>query len=464
MEVNIIFGPPGTGKTSTLLDILEKELQENEPNEIAYVSFTREGAYQGRDRALEKFNYTEDDFPYFRTLHSIAFRDLKMKPGEMITRKHYEILSEALNMKIRGYYDYNLIENDDLYLFYIDLYRNNKSRADQIINNINVTNLRWVEQNYRELKNYYKIKDYTDLIVEFVKQDKPLPVKIAIIDEAQDLTSLQWEMVNVAFRRCKKMYIAGDDDQAIYEWSGADVRKFIHLEGTFKVLEHSFRLPENIMAFAKSISSKISERVTKDFEARDHKGEVLSINSIREVEINKDETYLFLSRNNMFLPMYKNFLMDKAVVFKLKNKPVINPSHVVAINTYTRMQKQSEYSKKDLTILRRFLHPNLDLKRINNIPWYDALRIDNDLMIYYRDLLRNHIDIHNCKINVNTIHSVKGAEADNVVLMLNVTRSVYRNIQFNPDSEHRVFYVGATRAKKKLWILFPDQKYYYDIL
>ena len=464
METNIIYGPPGTGKTTYLLDILEKELREVEPNEVAFVSFTRQGTYEGRDRAIEKFGYTEDDFPYFRTLHSIAFRELKMRPGEMINRKHYDILSESLNMKIKGYYDYNLIENDDLYLFYIDLYRNNKNRAGQIVDNINMQTLIWIEKNYRELKKYYGIKDFTDLIVEFVKRNKSLPVKVAIIDEAQDLTSLQWEMIEIAFKDCERMYIAGDDDQAIYEWSGADVYHFINLKGNIKILEHSYRLPQNIMEFAKDISSKIKERVSKDFEPTKTEGHVIPINDIRDVKINSDESYLFLSRNNMFLPMFKDYLMQKSVVFKYQNKPVIDTEHIVAINTYVRMQREKEHSKKDLAILKKYLFPNIDLSRIKGIEWYDALKISNDQMIYYRDLLRKHTDISKCNINVSTIHSVKGAEADNVILLLNVTRSVFMNIQQNPDSEHRVFYVGATRAKNNLYILLPNQKYYYDIL
>ena len=464
METNIIFGPPGTGKTTYLLDVLERELLETDPDKIAFVSFTREGAYQGRDRAMEKFHYKEEDFPYFRTLHSIAFRAAKMRPSQMMQRQHYEALGKALNMKIRGYYDYNLATNDDMYLFYIDLYRNNKERAGQIVNSINTQQLVWVERNYRELKEYFSVKDFTDLIAEFVERGEPLPVKVAIIDEAQDLTTLQWQMIEVAFRNCERIYIAGDDDQAIYQWSGADVHRFISLKGNIKILERSYRLPENILDFAKRISGKIRERVTKDFESTGRDGHVLSVNELRDIQIKDDESYLFLSRNNLFLPKFRSFLMQRAVVFNYQNKPAINSEHVSAINTYVRLQRGKDVSKRDMTLLKRFVQPNLDLTKIRGFEWYDALRIENDRMAYYRDLLRKQTNITDCRINVNTIHSVKGAEADNVILLLNVTKSVFRNIQMNPDSEHRVFYVGATRAKKNLYILLPDERYYYDIL
>ena len=74
-NAHIIFGAPGCGKTTYLMKILEKELKEHAPDKIAFVSFTKKGTYEGRSRALEKFDYKEGDLPYFRTLHSIAFRE-----------------------------------------------------------------------------------------------------------------------------------------------------------------------------------------------------------------------------------------------------------------------------------------------------------------------------------------------------------------------------------------------------
>ena len=69
------------------------------------------------------------------------------------------------------------------------------------------------------------------------------------VDEAQDLTPLQWDMVVKMSEGVERVYIAGDDDQAIYEWNGADVTLFQTFPGKSLVLKKSVRLNKNIHFF-----------------------------------------------------------------------------------------------------------------------------------------------------------------------------------------------------------------------
>ena len=84
-----------------------------------------------------------------------------------------------------------------------------------------------------ELKRFKKeknLKDFNDLIEDFIKKETLNKFEVLFIDEAQDLSLLQWEMVRKIWSRAEKTYIAGDDDQAIFKWAGADVDHFIALK------------------------------------------------------------------------------------------------------------------------------------------------------------------------------------------------------------------------------------------
>ena len=84
-----IFGPPGTGKTTTLLNMVDKALESGiAPQEIAFLAFTRKAANEAKERASTRFGLDpKTDLYFFRTLHSLAFRLLNIKAKDLMLLK-----------------------------------------------------------------------------------------------------------------------------------------------------------------------------------------------------------------------------------------------------------------------------------------------------------------------------------------------------------------------------------------
>ena len=104
--------------------------------------------------------------------------------------------------------------------------------------------MKYVADSYANYKSTFGLMDFTDLILRFANEAEHLmpPLKICFLDEAQDLSPLQWDIAHKLDEKSERMYVAGDDDQAIYRWAGADVDHFINLPGGAEVLEQSYRV------------------------------------------------------------------------------------------------------------------------------------------------------------------------------------------------------------------------------
>jgi superfamily I DNA/RNA helicase len=459
LEVEIIYGPPGTGKTTELQNILAKEIETTPLDKIAYVSYTKEGAEQGKNRAAEQLGTSIADLPYFRTLHSMAYRSLNLRRSDVIKREDYKNFSETVGMRFTGYYTEDFNHNDDRYLFFDILHRNNPSVSGRYLRGLDSDTLRFVRANYKSYKNHYGIVDYTDMVEQFNQQNKAVPVKIAFVDEAQDLTTLQWRMVWTAFKECDKIYIAGDDDQAIYEWSGADVNYFLRLEGKPRILRKSYRLPRRILSYAKNISAQISTRVEKIYEGTREAGEIYRILDIGELDLDNGQSWMFLSRNRYFLNDIMKELRSRGYVYKYRRKLSIEAHKVTAITSYEKVRRDRAQEIHELSRYARHTQ-NYRYER----PWFEVFEWDDEEITYYRTVIGNKRSIKETNLYVDTIHSVKGAEADNVVILPDITRQVYSNYEEHPDSEHRVFYVGVTRARHRLYIMDPRSKYEYPLI
>ena len=459
MKQTIIYGGPGCGKTWYLLNLLEKLLEDYKPSEIAFVSFTKKGAYEGRTRAMERFGYASEEFPYFRTLHSIAYAQAQLARDDIMGRKQYKQFSDLMNMNFTGYYTEDFNSDDDKYLFYYFLRKNNPKAAESCALDINMRSFEVVAKSYDAYKARHGYADFTDMISFFVESGQPVPVKIAIIDEAQDLTTLQWKMCEIAFGDCDHVYIAGDDDQAIYEWNGADVEHFLNLAGNKVVLEKSNRMPSHILNFSTHITDMMSQRVEKKFAPNMSGGIVYFHNSIEDIEIDATSSYYFLSRNNMYLKQYREMLRKRGFAYVDKTEHSVDEKVIRAINAYEQMRKTGNYkSEVDRLVTAHFLRNDMG----NTEPWYKRFNLDIDDANYYRDLIAHRPNVYDRRLMINTIHGVKGGEADKVVVMLDVTKNVRDNYLKHEDSELRCLYVACTRAKKELHIVHSNSNYGYD--
>lgn len=464
METTLILGPPGTGKTKTLGDIFEKELSEygTQPHRIAYVSFTREGTYVGVQRVMQRFNLSARDLPFCRTWHSLCFKMVGARRESMMDKEHYKRLSRALGMSFVGHYTEDFTHNDDKLIFFNDLRRNNPDAFRRYLTHeVDFQRLNYVARQYINYKRAFGVYDFTDLIEVAIHSGEAIDVDAVLMDEAQDYPTLQWQLAFALFGNAKRWYIAGDDDQAIYTWAGADVKKFMRISSNIMLLDTSWRLPDNILRFAKLIAKRINDRLPKDYHGTGKQGELRRLANLemvrKELNAHADESWLLLSRNNKFLQEYARILMEEGFVFSIKGVISIKPLFLEWVKIYEDVQKGKEVSKQDK---ERFDLCVKDEKDVS-LPWWENTKISAQTCAYIRKYLERfpgqyELNLNKdgtCRIRVNTVHTVKGAEAENVIILSDITKRINENLMENPDDEHRVFYVAVTRASKRLFLV-----------
>ena len=100
-----LFGPPGTGKTTKLLKYVNTFLKLGTPiDKIGYFAFTTKAANEAIERMLDAYpKYQKKDLKYFRTLHSLAFKQLGIKKTQVMQDEHYEDIGRSLGIEVTVY-------------------------------------------------------------------------------------------------------------------------------------------------------------------------------------------------------------------------------------------------------------------------------------------------------------------------------------------------------------------------
>jgi DNA helicase-2/ATP-dependent DNA helicase PcrA len=295
---------------------------------------------------------------------------------------------------------------------------------------------------------------------------------VVFIDEAQDLSPIQWKMVDIIRKNSKYLILAGDDDQAIYGWAGADVKKFQDIPTKKNIiLPQSHRVPKQVQSIANKILERIPDtrRVKKSWKARDEEGFIDYITSIEDTPLYKGD-WLILARTNDRLNKIKPILKDMGIYFQFKGRKSFKSTLFRSVLNYTRWttgDKLSLAEVKDVLEYSPLLAMNnpteermYDLKEFGfdpRAPWYDVFTTDPEECLYIREMLRHEEKLsQNARVQLSTIHSAKGGEAPNVLLILDTTKTIREATEKNvdkEDEENRVWYVGITRTSHNLYIM-----------
>jgi DNA helicase-2/ATP-dependent DNA helicase PcrA len=499
--IHKIFGPPGTGKTTFLLNTVEKQMSSGiNPKQIGYFSFTKRAAVEAKQRAVRKFTETtEEDLNWFRTLHSLAFNCLGLKTTDIarIGDKNLEKFTEETGIQISEMrYD-----ND----FYV-------RTDDPIFNAINVARVRgmdlkeyyqksdlnceWFQlehyaTEYKNFKERENLKDFTDILEELIEQKDRVPeLHTVIIDEAQDLSKLQWKLVKILIDKCTDAFIAGDDDQAIYVWNGADVDGFLDLESDeVKILEQSYRVPSSVFPLAKKVITRVKNRQKKNWIPKvDSVGKIEVLDSysylcderFQDKDVSKGE-WLFLSPINITLNPLHEWLKSHGILFERNNQKSISDTVLSAVLGWENLRKGKDINYNTLKNIYKYLHKDAVAhghKNLRKAPenelytmevlkkdyglltdkiWHESLtKIGEDKRSYIIAMLKRGIKLKkNADVRLSTIHNSKGTEAENVVVFTDMSNKSLTK-SFVDDSEvRRLLYVAITRTKNKLFLIRP---------
>jgi DNA helicase-2/ATP-dependent DNA helicase PcrA len=329
MTAELVLGPPGTGKTTYLLDQVNFTLDKGaEADSTAFISFTTKGAIEGSKRIIESRDNSSKDFRFFRTIHSMCFLFGGFTRSEVIKSDDYKQLGMDIGYDINANIAFdsgafvgesrdsdllNVVEQSRIRC--IDL----KEAYDKLEVDCSYEDIQILQKHYQLYKDEHCVVDYTDMLEWFLAADIPnLPKwKLLCVDEAQDLSQLQWRVVDKLMQRTEHTIIAGDDDQAIYRWAGADVEHFLNLGLSTSVLSQSYRLPSEIYTFANAYISQIGHRYEKEWRPKNEPGTLDRVISPFDLDMSEGE-WLILVRHKYQIPK----LLELWDIFPGKEKDI----------------------------------------------------------------------------------------------------------------------------------------------
>lgn len=458
MEAVSFYGPPGTGKTETLVRVSRSLLEAQ--HKVCFVSYTKAAA----DECSNRIGNNKAG----RTLHSLAYRLANISRAAVVSTGKLQTFGEYMGIPCGTEAEDG---EGDAYLACIHLARAQLRRVDEVYDRFGrpgtYERFKAFSASYISWKEAYGLVDFSDMIERAMKTNWHLWFDTLIVDEAQDLSPVQWKFIDKMSPQLTKIIIAGDDDQAIFEWSGADPHGMASFDDRFNatrnVLSQSHRVPKAQFRLADSVIKRVSKRVPKEYRPTPEAGKVQRGGGIWDLAFREGEYVLCRDKFKMFemeqaaIQQGINYRMDGAR--GLRQRPF-----GVAMGIWNKLfVEEKDISKAELDKMMTALDDKgkrLLMERnfaaLKKRGWAVSIPMPTKALEYFA-----HTRVSDDKPPVvfSTIHGAKGKEADNVTIYTSASQRVLDAYEHNPDAEHRLYYVGVTRSRKQLSIVDGVKSY-----
>lgn len=390
-------------------------------------------------------------------------------------------------------------------------YRSNTGRySDLTIDEMIEFNDAWDE--FMVSNNVY---DFTRMIAEahaVIKDGSLEPAfDYLFVDEFQDFSPLQHSLYIELSKHMLEVWFCGDDWQVVYRFTGASPSFLIDdpvSHGCETILPKTWRYGGAILDNSLKYIDGISTKKTRDIMPLPIDGSVKSIyGDMWENYIGADDgTSAYLVRTNKQVSQIANALDRRGVIYALLGREYSNIEGMLRnYNTLVSMENDKVISIDDVRVLvdqlphvmilpatqteidgscsvnKKQLTTRGIKKSLNNSEYVmslqDSYTRDEFCEVFLNGRAWNDVSLFNhvngmkefaCKYKltyphpfgmeikhmVGTIHKFKGNEADNVFLFRQIPYPISENVLFDKlarDDERRIFYVGATRARRNLY-------------
>ncbi len=291
----LVLAGAGTGKTRVITTRIAHLIALGaDPSAILAVTFTNKAAGEMRERVAALVGERAREVTV-GTFHAFCARVLRENAAVLGLPRRFTICDasdqlSAVKSAMRELRVHETTMHPSAVQARISLGKNRMDTAEAFLDNGTGSRDQLVGsvwQRYREILARTRTLDFDDLLLETVRllrDHEPVRDRYraryrhVLVDEYQDTNHPQYEIVRLIGGEHRNVCVVGDDDQSIYGWRGADVRKILGFHRDFtgaKVvrLQTNYRSTRPILDAANNVIRHNASRHDKALESARGGGE-----------------------------------------------------------------------------------------------------------------------------------------------------------------------------------------------